>query len=400
MLRGMLCALILVVGTQVAAGRAEFQANEHTAHDQTEPAVAMNETGDFIVAWRSDTADGRGGGVYARYFDADGTPMGEEFQVAGEGVDVASWSPGVGISADGHAVVAWVGVDNGNRDILARLFDRQGRPLTDAFVVNALPDEAMQSAPCVSMNGTGNFVVVWASSVSEEQVVRTYVAGRIYNADGSPASEELSVEDHAQARWPEVAMDDSGRFVVSWIRMGDTFNRPYGEYVKYRRFDADGTALGPAVALTGDLNSRWYGPSVAVTPEGDFSIAWAIGPFPYDILMQSFDSQGTSVTEPYIINTCLDGNQGHPCVAGNGAGEYLVVWDSQKQNGDCQDVFGQLCNSRGELHGGELALNSYMADRQWYPDAAMAPDGTYVVVWTSENQDGSGYGIFGETGAR
>jgi hypothetical protein len=30
----------------------------------------------------------------------------------------------------------------------------------------------------------------------------------------------------------------------------------------------------------------------------------------------------------------------------------------------------------------------------------MSPDGDYVVVWISQDQDGSGYGIFAETGAR
>ena len=33
---------------------------------QTHPAVAINEAGDFVVAWRSHPSDGRGGGVYAR----------------------------------------------------------------------------------------------------------------------------------------------------------------------------------------------------------------------------------------------------------------------------------------------------------------------------------------------
>jgi hypothetical protein len=65
-------------------------------------------------------------------------------------------------------------------------------------------------------------------------------------------------------------MDEAGRFVVAWVRMGDTYNRPYGEYVMLRQFDADGMPLGPEMLLTGDLNSRWYGPAVATGGDGGF----------------------------------------------------------------------------------------------------------------------------------
>jgi len=399
MLRGTLCALILIVMTPVVEGRAEFQVNDYTQHDQTCPVVAMNAAGDFAVAWRSHVADGRGGGVYVRCFQADGTPIGDEVRAGRARVDVASWTPAVGISAAGDVVVAWVAVDNGDRDIVARMFNAQGQPLTEEFPVNEFPEEALQSTPSIAMNEAGQFVIVWTSCVAEDDGPRRYVAGRLYGPDGVAVGKEFRIAKRAQACWPDVAMDDAGGFVVSWIRMADTFNRPYGEYIMFRRYGPDGEPVGDAAAVTGDLNSRWYGPSVAAASSGQFAITWAIGPFPYDIVMQTYDADGLPLTEPYIINTCLDGNQGHPRVAADAEGEYLVVWDSQSQDGSCHGVFGQLCNCMGNLKGCEMALNSFMTGRQWYPDVAMAADGRYVVVWISEGQDGSGYGVFGETGA-
>jgi len=400
MRRGILCALILIVAVRTVKGRAEFQVNGYTQHHQTCPSVAMNGDGDSVIAWRSDVVDGRGGGVYARRFQVDGTPAGEEFQVAGSAVDVANWAPAVGISASGDSIVVWVAVDGDDRDIMARMFDAQGQPLTEEFQVNGSPDKGIQSVPCLSMNAVGDFVVAWTCCVNDEGRPRSHIVGRVYHSDGSPASEEFRISELTQARMPDVAMDDSGRFVVTWIRMGDTFNRPYGEYVMFRRFEADASPIGETVTVTTDLNSRWYGPAVAMDPTGQFALVWAVGPFPYDIVMQSFDAEGIPITLPYIINTCIEGNQGHPRIAVNGHGEYLVVWDSQGQDGSCHGIFGQLCNGFGDLDGGELALNSYVTGRQWYPDAAMSRDGKYLVVWVSEGQDGSGYGIAGETGGK
>ncbi len=400
MVKGKLCALPAVVLALAAASWAEFRVNNHTYHHQIYPAVAMNRTGDFAVVWRSHVADGRGGGVYARCFSVEGTPLSDEFKVDSTPVGVDGWKPAIAISAAGRVMIAWVAVQDGSHVVVARMFNAQGQPLTDEFLVGATPTEAAQSAPAIAMNPAGAFAIVWTNSYGVGPQRRTYIAGRVFSSKAAPVSDEFPVAELAQAERPDVAMDDSGRFVVTWIRMGDTYNRPYGEYIMFRRFAADGTPLAGPVPVTGDLNSRWYGPSVAAGRTGQFAITWAIGPFPCDICMQTFDAQARQLTKPYIINTCLDSNQGHPCVVTDGLDGYLVVWDSQGQDGDCHGVFGQCCSGDGVLDGGEMALNSYTAGRQWYPDAAMSPTGDYVVVWISENQDGSGYGVFAETGSK
>jgi hypothetical protein len=224
--------------------------------------------------------------------------------------------------------------------------------------------------------------------------------GRVYHSDGIPRNSEFLISDLPNGDWPQVAMEESGAFIVTWIRMGDTYNRPYGEYIMYRRYTAAGRPAGDVAQITDDLNSRWYGPSVAVGHSGEFVITWATGPFPYDIVAQHFDADAMPVTEPYMVNTCLTGNQGHPHVATDGEGQYLFVWDSQGQDGSDSCVCGQWCSEGGQIVGGECLINAFAQSRQWYPEVAMGSGGRYVVVWISENQDGSGYGIFGETGVK
>jgi hypothetical protein len=139
---------------------------------------------------------------------------------------------------------------------------------------------------------------------------------------------------------------------------------------------------------------------VVVAADSSFILAWAVGPFPYNIWAESFDSAGIPITDPYLVNTCTQGNQGRPCVAGAAGQNYLIVWDCDMLDGNGCCVHAQVCTPGGELAGNELSLSVAGLGRCWYPDAAMAADGRYVVVWVNEGQDGSGYGIFAETGSQ
>lgn len=397
MSRGKSCALVAIILALAGGGRAEFQVSDHTDHHQTHPAVAMNETGEFVVVWRSHVADGRGGGVYARCFYADGTPVGGEFKVDVSEIGVDNWTPAVAVGPSGDFVVAWVAARDGDCDVVARRFDPQGLALTDEFTVNAPSLDSAQSMPSIAMNSTGDFVVAWTSRYGDCYVGQSYVAGRVYRPDGTPRGDEFLVNERRHGNWPDVGMDEAGRFVVAWIRMGDPY-KPPREYIMFRQYEADGTPAGEVVRVTDDLNSSWYGPSVAMDHSGEFVITWAIGPFPYDILAQHFGADGVPMTAAYMVNACTEGNQGHPRIATNGEGEYLIVWDSQDQDGSCHGVFGQRCARNGALMGIECPWNTFTLGRQWYPDVAMAANGSHVVVWISEDQDGSGYGVFAETG--
>src|SRR5207245_2320440 len=59
----------------------EFRVNTTTTGDQQDATIAMNATGQFVIAWDSDGQDGSGLGVYAQVFAAGGIPVGGEFQV-------------------------------------------------------------------------------------------------------------------------------------------------------------------------------------------------------------------------------------------------------------------------------------------------------------------------------
>src|SRR5205085_2316381 len=58
----------------VAQG-AEFKVNTYTTDNQDHPNVAMDATGDFVIAWSSQYQDGSGVGVYAQRYSAGSTTV-------------------------------------------------------------------------------------------------------------------------------------------------------------------------------------------------------------------------------------------------------------------------------------------------------------------------------------
>ncbi|HPC93372.1 MAG TPA: hypothetical protein PLU87_00395 [Sedimentisphaerales bacterium] len=398
MYRRRICASIGTVLALAAGAFAQIQVNGYGLQHQTHPAVAMNDNGQFVVVWRSHASDGRGGGVFGRRFGADGDALDDEFRINLSEVDVDNWTPAVAMAPSGEFVVAWVAAREGDRNVVLRRFDAEGEALTEEVAVADAADVA-ESDPQIAMNSAGTFVVVWTNWYGDSYTGRSYATVRLYGPDGLPLVEPFRVSDEPQQKWPDVAIDEAGRFVVTWIRMGDTYNRPYGEYIRIRRFDADGTPLGPEKSLTDDLNSRWYGPAVATGRDGGFVVTWAIGPFPYDICAQPFDADAEPVTPPYLVNTCVEGNQGRPCVVSDGSDRFLILWDCHDPSGNGCTIRSQLCTGAGELVNGESTLKVEDASRNWYPDAAMAADGRYVVVWIAETADGEGYDVFAQVGA-
>src|SRR5262245_35951660 len=59
----------------------EFRINDYTTSYQTVPVAALEPTGTYLVVWSSNGQDGSGQGVFARRVDRRGTPSGPEFQV-------------------------------------------------------------------------------------------------------------------------------------------------------------------------------------------------------------------------------------------------------------------------------------------------------------------------------
>jgi hypothetical protein len=378
--------------------RAQFQVNTYTSNDQKNAAMAMGRDGSFVAVWSSYGQDGSSNGIFAQRFDPNCSRVGEEFQI-NTSASGNQTEPAVAMDPTGGFVVTWQGpssIDDANEDIFARRFDSSGVPLGEEFCVNThTGDDQRYASATVTSDGT--MIVVW-ESVDFPQEGDRAVCGRRYDASGAKLGGEFIVHDDASVyRYPDVAADASGNFVVAWL------HDRRSNSILARLFNADGTAAGDVFEVSTGGFSSVTRPSVAMDPAGFFVVVWDGDPDLAgrdDVHARLFDPKGTPLGESFIVNTTLDGAQQYPHVAMNRQGEFVVVWESRVDPNDAngRDVFGQRFDSLGRSLGDEFQLNTVVEGDQRYPTVALREDGRFVAVWQSYGQDGSRYGIFGETG--
>jgi len=103
----------------------------------------------------------------------------------------------------------------------------------------------------------------------------------------------------------------------------------------------------------------------------------------------------------FQVNTYTTSNQQYPSVAGLSDGKFVVVWESNGQDGDSYGIYGQMYNADGTEYLSEFQVNTYITRVQKFPSVAGLSDGKFVVVWESGStsppyQDGNGYGVYGQ----
>ena len=97
---------------------AGFRVNTVTTGQQLRPSVAMDADGDFVMAWQS--GDGNGYGIYAQRFNAAGSAQGGEIQVNAETAGQQEF-PTVAMDDEGDFMVAWESFDGNGYGIFAPL---------------------------------------------------------------------------------------------------------------------------------------------------------------------------------------------------------------------------------------------------------------------------------------
>ena len=84
------------------------------------------------------------------------------------------------------------------------------------------------------------------------------------------------------------------------------------------------------------------------------------------------------------VNTYTAGQQAGPSIGVEPDGDFVVVWMSENQDGSGTGVFGQRFDASGVARGGEFQVSVETLGHQNSPDVAVGSAGDFVVVWASE----------------
>jgi hypothetical protein len=225
--RGIYARVLNASGTAIAA---PFRVNQFTNFNQRNAAIASLANGGFVVVWVSENQGvnsvelSRGVirvHVYARLYNAAGTPIGDEFRV-NTGTSLCS-SPDVTGLSDGSFTVVWAQRDpapDRGLDIYGRCFWSSGVAVDEPFLINT-HTYGEQYAPQISSLGTVQ-LVVWTSVGQDStgpnwRLTLDEVYGRLL-FEGAPNGSEFRVNTTTVAKQiqPAIASDNQQRFLVAW----------------------------------------------------------------------------------------------------------------------------------------------------------------------------------------
>lgn len=274
-----------------------------------------------------------------------------------------------------------------------------------------------QRFPHLAANAMGEFVVTWVGAHAHDSGFSLFAIR--YNANGTPATDQIVVSDQAQnvAANSAVAIMDDGSFVVLFPKADGT-----GQALAARWYTPEGDADGSDAVVTrnfapdfslstrgdGGFVAVWEGsatsaltrvfkpnhsagseivvdpagvdPAVAVGPQGGFVVAWKKG---QQILARRFTPQGGTAGGIFVVDSGASGTGNNIHIGKDGDGNFLILWNVGST------VLGRRYSSDTHPIDGLL----HMAAGANY-DAAVGGKGNFVLVWEAPDSGGQGTNVF------
>jgi Putative metal-binding motif len=310
----------------------------------------------------------------------------------------ASWHPETGF------VVAWVSdrEDNSDLGVFARRLDTDGKRIGQPFQLSS-NSLLIQTEPAISHGPDGGFVATWRSA--HDNTVN------IYKRAFGPTGEALDVEDvrvNDKAldniqRYPDVAVNKDGVTMVVWQSKGNEVGMAgctlayCVEGIGARIFQANGDAEDEVV-VNDNLPKKQANPTVAALPDGNFVIVWdsdSQDGSGYGVFANVFNTLGSPLKAEFQINQDTNGNQIQPDVAVLSDGRFIVTWNSvtASSSGISAQVWMRIFSADGTPDGDDV-LVSVNASDAGSPSVSVFSDDSSLFVW-HQSGDGDDLGVMG-----
>jgi hypothetical protein len=377
----------------------EFRVNTYTTNNQGLASVAADGDGNFVVTWTSGPGqDGSSYGIFGQRYAGSGAPQGPEFRVNTYTTN-AQYRSFAAADSSGRFVVVWESTaqDGAGRGVFGQRYDASGAALGPEFRINTYTTGDQFGPIVAAASPSGSFVMVWHSNGQDGSGFGVF--GQRYDAGGTAQGSEFRVNTFTTGNqfYPSVAADSSDGFVVSWSSFGQD-GGGYGIFAQ--RYDGAGAPVGPEFRVNTYTTGSQSVSALTSDASGNFVVVWASATQDgqdYGIFGQRYGSSGAPLGPEFLVNSFTTDTQFIPAIAADAAGNFVVVWQSDIQDGSSYGTFAQRYDGAGSPLGPEFRVNSYTTAQQAVPSiSAAGASGAFVVVWQSVGQDGSSIGVFGQ----
>jgi len=398
-----------------AAANSSRQINTTTQGEQSNPQVTRLANGNLVVVWQqsvNNAADGYD--VVMQLMDSTGTKkIGQEQLINQRNVNNQN-NPQVTALADGSYLVVWESyqassLDNSGDSVFARRYNADGSPGTDEFLVNQTIVGAQHAASTLGLPD-GGYIISWYSDQGGQSIMQ-----RAYDANNRPVGGEVIVKAGGASKGyggPEMALFEdavhAGWYITVWNGAGNGTD-VFGQLRK-----SDGSAASPILTLntTRDNSQNW--PDVITLKDGSFVVFWDTDDSKANgsdvrAVHYTFDPSTGQTTAlgggDFIVNQYTPGKQYKPVGVALDDGGYMLFWGSEGGDGSGSAIYGQRFDATSYKVGHEFLVNPvtqgnqgagfYNVNLTHMLDAVLMADGNVFVTWQSDNIDGAGYGIEG-----
>ncbi|TFG94023.1 MAG: hypothetical protein E4H13_15440, partial [Calditrichales bacterium] len=358
----------------------------------SKPSVAVDDTGHFIIAWVAQTLNTGSYDVYAQRFLANGTPNGDNFVVSTfKNKDEARF-PSVAMNSAGEFAIAFEGVYQSDRhpDIFLQRFAADGTPLdTNRVVDDYSVEEVYVTNPQIGMDDSGKILVGWIDHRNGNNSPSLYC--QWYDTDGTPLGKNFNFLDEQNSGYiafVNMAVAGNGSYCAVWVDMSSY-------QLLAKRFSSDSTAQGNAFALTSQPEEMGEGqPAMALNDNGRFLVTWmgtrdysnsGGGNLNMDIFAQYVVDDSTRLEQTLQINNDAGtGNQLNSVISTDQHGNFTIVWEDPSE--DIADIYLRRYGSNGIAMGEQVRVNNDAPGKKnANPAVATDSSGLTMVVWEDFN---------------
>jgi Secretion system C-terminal sorting domain len=384
---------VLLISSYTTSGQA-FLINDDWKSEciqEDPPDIAMNKNGDYVIAWR----DVRNGDydIFIQRFNSNGQPVGQNMRVNSDiYYDNPGWTdhtdPAIAMNEQGEIIVAWGDRRQGYFDVWAQRIDNNGKLAGNNFLVNDDTTGAYNSTPGVAIGPNGDFVIAWNDTRENDYDV----FAQIYTSNGSKKGVNFKVNTAGETNYgftkPGTGIDGNGNFGICWT--DDRRSKEADVY--FQLYKADGTPVGKNTMANDTFTQHVPQtiPTMAMNGKGDFVIGWldypSLSPFDPDFMAQRFDASGNRQGSNFIVNDDNSGeNQEDFDVAMNNKGEFILSWRDMRKDVNFGDIYAQRYDADGNTIGANFLADDYSGlGAQAFSACGIDDNGNFVIAWRDD----------------
>jgi len=265
---------------------------------QWNPSISMDAAGNFVVVWIDERNVDRD--IYFQRFTSTGGALGVNTIVNDDATTADQIAPSILIDVTGNFVIVWHDFRNTDWDIYYQRYTSTGGTLGVNTKVNDDPGTEFQFYPTISMDAVGNFVIVW----QDFRNINWDIYFQRFTSTGSSLGANIKVNDDAGSmhqKVPTISMDGVGNFVIVW--QDDRYGQTSPDIIGQRYF-SNGNPNGGNYLIVTDGPDHGESSPVVSADNSSIIFSWqddrrSAG---WDIYAKIVDWNWNGVTDVEIID--------------------------------------------------------------------------------------------------